>query len=332
MASDTEPREGEAPPRARPDPAWWSSKAVAVTGGNGFLGRHTVRMLEELGADARVVRSSAHDLRDPAAARDAVSGAEVVLHLAANVGGIGYINANPGPVVTDNLRMGVNVFDAARDEGVAKLVVAGSVCAYPRGVPVPFREDSLWSGYPEAATAPYGVAKRTLMELSAAYRRQYELDSVVPLLTNLYGPEDNYDLENSHVVAAMVRKYVEAAERGDERVVLWGTGTPTREVLYVEDAARAMLLAAERYHSSEPVNVGTGIETSIKDLAAMVSDAVGYEGETVWDTARPDGVARRFLDVDRARERFGFEARVPLGEGLRRAVESFRRIEATQPA
>ena len=319
-------------PEGRPNPAFWASTPVTVTGGGGFLGHHTVHMLEQLGADVRVVRSAEYDLRDPAAAAAAISGAEVVLHLAANVGGIGYIDRNPGPVLSENLRMGVNVFDAARDAGARKLVIAGSVCAYPRETPMPLREEAIWDGFPDPATAPYGLAKRTMLTLSDVYRRQYGLDSVVPVLTNLYGPEDNYDLEDSHVVAAMVRKYVEATERGADQVVLWGTGTPTREALYVEDAARAILLAAERYHSSEPVNVSTGIETSIADLAQMVSNTVGYEGETIWDSSRPDGVPRHSLDVTLARERLGFEAEVPLAEGLRRTVDSYRRIEATHPA
>jgi GDP-L-fucose synthase len=311
---------------APPSPSFWARKPVAVTGGAGFLGRATVRLLESLGAGVRVVRSAEHDLRDPAACRDALDGADVVIHLAAHAGGIGFHRRNPGPAAYDNLMMGSNVFEAARERGVAKLVAACSACAYPQSSPIPFREDDIWLGYPDPSTAPYGMAKKMMLVLSDAYRRQYGLDSCAPVLVNLYGPGDNYDPEHSHVVAAMIRKYVEAERDGRERVVLWGTGEPTREFLYVDDGARALLLAAERYDSSEPVNIGTGEETRIRDLAERVATLAGYEGETVWDSERPDGQRRRFLDVSRARERIGFEAEVGLEDGLRRAIESFREL------
>ena len=247
----------------------------------------------------------------------------MVIHLAARVGGIGYNRRNPALLVRDNLLIGANVFEAARTVGVERLVAACSVCAYPEEAAVPLTEADLWSGYPDSSNAPYGLAKRMLLVLSDGYRRQHGLDSCAPVIANLYGPDDNYDLEDSHVVAAMVRKYVEAVDRGEERVTLWGSGTPTREFLYVDDAARALLLAAER-GASEPVNIGTGTETTIRDLATLIADLAGYEGETDWDSSRPDGQARRYLDVSRARERFGFEAEVPLEEGLRRSIESFR--------
>jgi GDP-L-fucose synthase len=289
-------------------------------------------MLRELDARVRVVRSAEHDLRDAAACRRALADSEVVFHLAANVGGIGYNQRNPAPLAHDNLAMELNVFEACRELGVEKLVVACSVCAYPHRTPVPFREGEIWNGYPEPNTAPYGAAKRMALVLSDAYRRQYGLDSSVPLLPNLYGPGDNYDLEDSHVVAAMVRKFVEAADRGDDRVVLWGTGRPTRELLYADDAARGLVLVAERYDSSEPINIGTGKETSIRELAELVCGLVGFEGETAWDASRPDGQARRYLDVGRAQERLGFEAEMLLEEGLRRTIESFRTTTAAQPA
>jgi GDP-L-fucose synthase len=300
---------------------------VVVTGGTGFLGRRTVAALEELGAAVMATRSSEHDLRERAATREALEGAEVVIHLAANVGGIGYNRRNPAPLAHDNLAMGLNVFEVARELGTEKLVTACSVCAYPKFSPVPFSEDDLWNGYPEESNAPYGLAKRMLIVLSDAYRRQYGLDSCVPVIANLYGPGDNFDLEDSHVIAAMIHKFVLAADRGDPEVVLWGTGDPTREFLYVDDAARALILAAERYASSEPVNVGTGTETKIRELAESISRLAGFEGEIVWDTDRPDGQPRRYLDVSRARERFGFEAETPLEEGLRRTIESFRGSE-----
>jgi GDP-L-fucose synthase len=312
-------------PQDAPDPAFWTDKEVVVTGGAGFLGKPTVRMVSDLGASVRVPRSAEHDLTDPAACREALDGADVVLHLAANVGGIGFNRRNPAPLARDNLAMGLNVFESCRELGVDKLVAACSVCAYPKHTPVPFKEEDLWSGYPEESNAPYGLAKKMLIVLSDAYRRQYGLDSCVPVIANLYGPDDNFDLEDSHVIAAMVHKYVLAAENGEPEVVLWGTGEPSREFLYVEDAARAVVLAAERADSSDPFNVGTGIETKIRDLAAMVAEAAGFESETTWDTSRPDGQPVRYLDVSRAAERIGFRAEVRLREGIEKTVASFRR-------
>jgi GDP-L-fucose synthase len=307
-----------------PSAGFWQGKPVVVTGGAGFLGKPTVRMLSELGAEVRVPRSADQDLTDPAACRDALAGAEVVLHLAANVGGIGYNRRNPGPLIRDNMAMGLNVFEACRELGVSKLVAACSVCAYPKFTPVPFKEDDLWDGYPEESNAPYGLAKKMLIVLSDSYRRQYGLDSCVPVIANLYGPEDNFDLEDSHVIAAMVNKYVTAAAEDEPEVVLWGTGEPSREFLYVDDAARALILAAEHADSSSPFNVGTGVETKIRDLAGLVSVAAGFEGETVWDSSRPDGQPTRFLDVSRAAESIGFRAETTLEDGLARTIESFR--------
>src|SRR6266480_3390135 len=262
-----------------PDPGFWSGRTVAVTGGGGFLGRPTVGRLEDLGANVTVVRSAEHDLRDRTACYAALDGAQVVIHLAANVGGIGYNRRNPGPLAHDNLAMGLNVFDACRELGVEKLVAACSVCAYPKFTPVPFKEENIWDGYPEESSAPYGLAKKMLLVLSDSYRRQYELDSCVPVIANLYGPGDNFDLEDSHVIAAMVHKYVVAAERDEPEVVLWGSGEPSREFLYVDDAARALLLCAERLDVSDPVNIGTGTETRIKDLAEMICELTSYEGK-----------------------------------------------------
>jgi GDP-L-fucose synthase len=311
---------------------FWSGRRTVVTGGRGFLGRAVVGMLEEAGAQVSAPSSADFDLRDPAAARAALDGAEVVIHLAARVGGIGFNMRNPAPLAYDNLMMGSNVFEQGRLAGVGKLVAACSVCAYPKFVDVPFSEDALWSGYPEESNAPYGLAKRMLIVLSDAYRRDYGFSSVVPVIANLYGPYDNFDLENSHVIAAMVRKFVEAAERGEPQVVLWGTGNPTREFLYVDDAARALLLMAERYDSSEPVNIGTGRETPIRELAETIAAATGFEGEIVWDTSRPDGQPRRALDVSRAERGFGFRAEVPLDEGIRRTVAYYREHLAAAPA
>jgi nucleoside-diphosphate-sugar epimerase len=308
---------------ADPTPAHWGAKAVVVTGGAGFLGSAVVRDLETLGADVRVVRSREHDLREPAETRAAVDGAEVVIHLAANVGGIGYNRRNPAPLVYDNLMMTGNIFEQCRQAGVEKLVSACTVCAYPSNTPVPFSEDSLWDGYPEGSNAPYGLAKKMMTVLSDSYRRQYDFRAAVPIVANLYGPRDHFSLEDSHVIPAMIRKYVEARDRGEQRVTLWGSGTPSREFLYVDDAARALLLAAERLDIARPVNVGTGTETRIRTLAETIERLTGYEGETVWDTSKPDGQATRFLDVSRAYDLMGFRARTRLEDGLRSTIEWF---------
>jgi GDP-L-fucose synthase len=311
-----------------PSPAFWSGKPVVVTGGAGFLGSAVVRDLKGLGADVRIPRSADHDLRDPHAAREAVDGAEIVVHLAATVGGIGFNRRNPAPLAYDNVMMTGNIFEQSRDAGVRKLVAACTVCAYPKLTPVPFSESALWDGYPEESNAPYGLAKKMMLVLSDAYRRQYGFDSCVPIVANLYGPNDNFDLEDSHVIAAMIRKFVEAHDRGDAPVALWGTGSPSREFLYVDDASRALLLAAEHLDRSEAVNVGTGIETKIRDLAHTIQELVGHRGEIRWDPSRPDGQPTRYLDVTRAREWMGFEALTPLRDGLARTIASFREHHA----
>jgi GDP-L-fucose synthase len=316
---------------AAPDRSFWAGRNIVVTGGTGFFGSAVGRLLASLDAEARLIGASEHDLRDMDACLGALDDAEIVIHLAANAGGIGYNLRNPAPLVHDNVLIGANVFEACHQLGVPKLVAVSSVCAYPKNPPVPFSESELWSGYPEGSNAPYGVAKRVLSVLSDSYRRQYGLNSCVPVPTNLYGPGDNFDPEDSHVIAAMIHKYVHAREGGESQVVLWGTGEPTREFLYVDDGARALLLAAEHCDTSEPFNVGTGIETSVGEIAETIARLVGYEGETVWDTSRPDGQQRRFLDVQRAREWLGFEAEVPLEEGLRRTIDSFRTSLAATP-
>jgi GDP-L-fucose synthase len=313
----------------QPNPDFWQGKRVVVTGGAGFLGRSVVTKLESLQADVSVPSSAEHDLRDLAAARSAVDSADVVIHLAARVGGIGFNLRNPAPLAYDNLMMGSNVFEQSRLAGVGTLVAACSVCGYPKFAPVPFSEDGIWDGYPEESNAPYGLAKRMLIVLSDAYRRQYGFNSSVPVIANLYGPHDNFDLEDSHVIAAMIRKFVEAADRGEREVVLWGTGRPSREFLYVDDAARALILMAERYDSSEPVNIGTGRETTIRELAETIAAITGFEGDIVWDSSRPDGQPKRTLDVSRAKERFGFEAEIDLADGLRETVAFYRQQFAT---
>jgi len=309
---------------AEPSQDFWESRSVVVTGGAGFLGQAVVRDLQALNADVRVVRSADRDLRDPHAARAAIDGAQAVIHLAAEVGGIGFNRANPAPLVYDNLMMTANVFEACRDAAVDKLVAACTVCAYPKFVDAPFREDDLWNGYPEESNAPYGLAKKMMLVLSDAYRRQYGFDSCAPIVANLYGPNDNFDLESSHVIPAMIRKFVEAIDRGDDSVMLWGTGRPSREFLYVDDAARGLLLAGERLDVSDPVNLGAGRETRIGELAELIHRLTGFEGTIRWDTSRPDGQPKRYLDVSRARELMGFEAQVALEDGLQRTIASFR--------
>jgi GDP-L-fucose synthase len=301
----------------------WLRRPVVVTGGAGFVGTPVVRDLEALGADVRVVRSADHDLRDPAAAREAVDGADLVIHLAATVGGIGFNRRNPAILAYDNLMMAANIFEQCRLAGVGKLVAACTVCAYPKFTPVPFSEEDIWDGYPEETNAPYGLAKKMLLVLSDAYRRQHGFNSCVPVIVNLYGPHDNFDLEDSHVIPAMIRKFVDARDSGDPRTVLWGTGTASREFLYVDDAARALVLAAERLETSEPVNIGSGTETRIDDLARLVAGVVGYDGEIVWDATQPDGQPARCLDVSRARELIGFSAETRLEDGLQRTFASF---------
>ena len=322
-----------APTPGAPNPAFWRGTPVVVTGGAGFVGSSVVRDLRSLGTDLRVVRSAEHDLRDSNAAREALDGADVVIHLAANVGGIGFNRRNPAPLVHDNMLMAANVFEQARRVGVRKLVAVCTVCAYPKFTPTPFSERDLWNGYPEETNAPYGLAKKMTLVLSEAYRAQHGFDSCVPMLVNLYGPGDHFSLEDSHVIPAMIRKFHDARAIGERRVVMWGTGRPSREFLYVDDAARALLLAAEHLDSSAPVNIGTGVETTIRDLAETIARLSGHAGEIGWDASKPDGQPSRRLDVARARELIGFEARVALEDGLRRTVDWYRsQIEAGAPA
>ncbi len=295
---------------------------VLVTGGGGFLGSHLVERLEADGHDVVVARRRDYDLThwDDAARLFADAGPELVFHLAAEVGGIGANRMNPGRYWYANLMMGAHVLELSRLTGVGKLVVAGTVCAYPKLTPVPFEEDDLWNGYPEETNAPYGVAKKSVLVGAQAYREQYGLDTVFLLPANLYGPRDNFDLETSHVIPALIRKML----AGDDAVILWGDGSPTREFLYVDDCARGLLLAAERYSGPEPVNLGTGVETSIRELADTIADLTGFTGELVWDTSMPNGQPRRQLDATRARERFGFEATTSLREGLGHTIAWYR--------
>jgi GDP-L-fucose synthase len=297
----------------------WKDLRVLVTGGAGFLGSFVVDVLRARGAaDVFVPRRRDYDLVDRAACKRllADSRPDIVFHLAAKVGGIGANRDNPGLFAFENAMMGLQLIEECRLAKVDKVVVAGTICAYPKFAPVPFREDDLWNGYPEETNAPYGIAKRMLLVQAQAYREQYGLNSIMLFPVNLYGPRDNFDLRTSHVIPAMMRKCIAARDAGHAEVSLWGDGSPTREFLYVEDAAEAMVLGAERYDAGDPVNLGSGEEISIAELARMIAEVTGFGGTFVWDPSQPNGQPRRRLDVSRAAERFGFRARTSLRDGL----------------
>jgi GDP-L-fucose synthase len=299
---------------------------VLVTGGGGFLGSHLVERLESDGHDVIVARRADYDLTDmrDAGRMFADAEAELVYHLAAEVGGIGANRANPGRYWYANLVMGAHVLEQARLHGTRKVVVVGTVCAYPKLTPVPFREDDLWNGYPEETNAPYGVAKKAVLVGAQAYREQYGLDAIFLLPTNLYGPRDNFDLETSHVIPALIRKMVDSSDE----VVLWGDGSPTREFLYVDDCVEGLVLGAERYDGPDPVNLGAGREIAIRDLAELVADVTGFTGAIAWDAEKPNGQPRRSVDPSRARELFDFEATTSLRDGIERTVAWYRSVVA----
>jgi GDP-L-fucose synthase len=301
----------------------WKSKKVVVTGGGGFLGSHVVARLRQVGCENLFVpRSAAFDLT---LERDIhrlflQERPDVFLHLAAVVGGIGANRQNPGSFLYKNLIMGTQLIEAARRFGIEKFVMVGTICSYPKFTPVPFKESDLWIGYPEETNAPYGLAKKLLIVQLQAYKQQYDFNGLNLLCVNLYGPGDNFDLETSHVIPALIRKCLEARERGDRHVTVWGSGTPTREFIYVEDAARAIVMATEKLNDPDPVNVGTGTEITIRDLMTLIAEKTGFAGEIRWDASKPDGQPRRCLDVTRAKELFGFEATTSLAEGLDRTI------------
>jgi len=306
---------------------FWENKTIVVTGGAGFLGSFVVERLAKIGVkkeNIRVPRSSTLDLRKYDSCKKAVEDSDVVIHLAASLGGIEYNRRYPGTLFYDNSVMGIQLMEASRQEGIEKLVVISSVCAYPKDVPIPVKEENLWDGYPEESNASYGMAKKMLLVQSQAYRQEFNFNSVYLLLANLYGPRDNFNLKESHVIPALIRRMLEAEQAHDKNVVLWGTGTATRDFLYVEDAAEAILLATEKYDEADPVNVASGTEISIMELASLIKRLTGYSGEITWDASKPDGQPRRLFDTERARDRFGFEAKTGLEDGLHATIEWYK--------
>jgi GDP-L-fucose synthase len=304
----------------------WPSERVVVTGGAGFLGSYVLAELRRRGAkEIFVPRSKDYDLVDMGAVKALYRDARptLVLHLAAKVGGIGANRDNPGKFFYDNLMMGVQLIEVGRQVGLKKLVALGTICAYPKFCPVPFKEEDLWNGYPEETNAPYGLAKKMLLVQSEAYRQQYGFDSIVLFPVNLYGPRDNFDLRTSHVIPALVRKCVEARERGEKQIVVWGTGAASREFLHARDAAEGIVAAAEKYEKSEAVNLGAGFEIRIRDLVPLVARLCRFEGEIVWDPTKPDGQPRRMLDTSKALREFGWKARIPFVDGLAETIDWF---------
>lgn len=302
---------------------FWESKKILVTGGGGFLGSHLVEKLKQRGVSEKnifIPRTSKYDLRKQSVVAKVVKGIDVVIHLAANVGGIGYNQAYPGTLFYDNVLLGVFMLDEARKAGVSKFVSIGTVCAYPKFTPVPFKEADLWNGYPEETNAPYGIAKKMLLVQGQAYRQQYGLNAIFLLPVNLYGPRDNYDPKQSHVIPALIKKFYEAKVNNLPEVIVWGTGKATREFLYVEDAAEGILLATEKYDKPDPVNIGASFEISIKELAELIKKLVGFKGEVVWDSTKPDGQPRRKLDTTLAFEEFGFKSETSFKIGLKKTI------------
>lgn len=302
---------------------FWNDRKVCVTGGAGFLGSFVVEKLKARGAEVFIPTIEAYDLTKLESIKRMYddSQPDLVIHLAAQVGGIGANREHPAEFFYNNLMMGVQLIDEAYRRKIKKFVALGTICAYPKFTPVPFKEEDLWVGYPEETNAPYGLAKKMLLVQSQAYRQQYGYDSIFLMPVNLYGPRDNFNPESSHVIPALIRKCLEAKEDGKDSIEVWGDGSPTREFLYVEDAAEGILLAAEKYNSSEPVNLGSGMEISIKDLVTLIAKLTGFTGKLVWDTSKPNGQPRRRLDVSRAEREFGFKAQVGFEEGLRHTID-----------
>ncbi|MFC1983976.1 GDP-L-fucose synthase family protein [Chloroflexota bacterium] len=307
--------------------SWLAVKRVLVTGGAGFLGTNIVKKLEERGyKEIFVPRSKDYNLVEMEAVKRLYGDAkpDVVIHLAARVGGIGVTSQKPGDYFYENLMMGVQMMEQGRLFGVEKFVAIGTVCAYPKNIPIPFTEEDLWNGYPEETNAPYGIAKKMTLVQSQAYRQQYDFNAIYLLPVNLYGPGDNFDPETSHAIPALIKKCLDAVEAGKEEITVWGTGEPTREYLYVKDAAEGIILATEKYNKPEPVNLGSGFEISIKDLVGLIAKLTGFSGRIIWDTSKPDGQPRRLFDTSKAESEFGFRAKTNFEEGLRETIEWYK--------
>lgn len=300
---------------------FWAGKKVLVTGGAGFVGSHLVKKLKRLGGNIFVPRSKDYDLREKENCRKVVKNKDIVIHLAGKVGGIGFNMQHPGEMFYDNIIMGVHLMEEARKADVGKFVAVGTVCTYPKFTPVPFKEEDLWSGYPEETNAPYGLAKKMLLVQAQAYRKQYDFNAIYLLPVNMYGPGENFNLLSSHVIPALIRKAVEAKEKKEDEIVVWGTGKPTREFLYVEDAVEGIILATEKYNKDMPVNLGSGFEISIKELVDLICKLVGFAGRIIWDKTKPDGQPRRKLDTTLAKKEFGFTAQVDFKTGLKKTID-----------
>ena len=308
--------------------SFWSDKTILITGGAGFFGSQVVNQLLQKGVpkeNVRIPRSRDIDLRKWENCMRVVRDTDIVIHLAAKVGGIGFNQAYPAQLFYDNAIMGIQMIEAARRENVDKCVIVGMICAYPKFTPVPFREDALWNGYPEETNAPYGLAKKMLLVQSQAYRQEYGFNSIYLLPVNLYGPGDNFDPTSSHVIPALIKKFTDAKRENKPFVEVWGTGMASREFLYVDDAARGIILATERYNKPDPVNLGAGMEITIRDLVGLIQELTDYSGEIQWDTTKPDGQPKRSLDVSRAKREFGFEAEMPFREGLKKTIEWYEK-------
>lgn len=301
---------------------FWRGKKIVVTGGAGFLGSHLTKELKRKGSDNIFIpRSKDYDLRDKLICKKVVKGADIVIHLAANVGGIGLNQAKPGELFYDNLMMGVNLMEEARLAKIEKFVGLGTICEYPKFTPLPFKEDDLWNGYPEETNAPYGLAKKMLLVQTQAYRQQYGFNAIHLMPVNLYGPGDNFNPESSHVIPALIKKFIEGKEEKKKSVEVWGDGNATREFLYVEDAARAIVMAAEKYNKSLPVNIGSAFEISVANLAQLIKKLIGFKGEIIWDKSKPNGQPRRKLNTTRAEKEFGFKSSTDFNKGLKKTIK-----------
>jgi GDP-L-fucose synthase len=310
------------------------NKRITVTGGAGFLGSHVCRKLKESGYNIIAPRSTDYNLVDNESVKRLYRDCkpDIVVHLAARVGGIGANKQNPGRFFYDNLMMGVQMMEQGRLAGIEKFVAVGTICAYPKFAPIPFKEEDLWNGYPEETNAPYGLAKKMLLVQAQAYRQQYGFNAIYLLPVNLYGPGDDFDPEYSHVIPALIKKCVDAVKLGKTEIVVWGTGNPTREFLYVEDAAEAIVLATEKYDKDAPINIGSGVEITIRDLVQLIARLTGFEGQITWDISKPDGQPRRRLDISKAESEFGFKARTNFEDGLKRTIESYLNSQTPQRA